>query len=151
MNKTHNRLKALRESNGLTLRKLEEFTGITNSTLSAIENGNRRMNIRVATKLAKYFNVSIDYLVGLEKLSKQKEIKDCNFDELSHNLCETRGVNGCINCPWKILEIKVTGQKEINTLSCCIINAYEMMHKTIDIDESKTYLPDSITLDKKEN
>ena len=63
---TQERLKALRESNGLTLRKLEEFTGITNSTLSAIENGNRRMNIRVATKLAKYFNVSIDYLVGLE-------------------------------------------------------------------------------------
>ena len=73
MNKTYNRLKALRESNGLTLRKLEEFTGITNSTLSAIENGNRRMNIRVATKLAKYFNVSIDYLVGLENTLDKKE------------------------------------------------------------------------------
>lgn len=73
MNKTQNRLKALRESNGLTLRKLEEYTGITNSTLSAIENGNRRMNIRVAIKLAKYFNVSIDYLVGLENTLDKKE------------------------------------------------------------------------------
>ena len=73
MNKTQNRLKALRESNGLTLRKLEEYTGITNSTLSAIENGNRRMNIRVATNLAKYFNVSIDYLVGLENTLDKKE------------------------------------------------------------------------------
>ena len=59
-----NRLKEMRTLKRLTLRELEEATGITNSTLSAIENGKRRMNVRVATVLADYFGVSIDFMLG---------------------------------------------------------------------------------------
>lgn len=59
-----NRLKEMRTLKKLTLRELEEATGITNSTLSAIENGKRNMNIRVATTLADFFGVSVDFMLG---------------------------------------------------------------------------------------
>ena len=59
-----NRLKELRALRGLSLRQLEEATGIDNSALSSIENGRRKMGLNIATILADYFGVSIDFMLG---------------------------------------------------------------------------------------
>lgn len=59
-----NRLKELRTLKKLSLRQLEEETGIANSALSSIENGKRKMGLNVAIILADYFGVSIDFILG---------------------------------------------------------------------------------------
>ena len=58
------RLKELRKNKGLTLKDIQEQTGIKRSTYSDYENENTEPNIKTLIALADYFDVSIDYLVG---------------------------------------------------------------------------------------
>ena len=60
------RLKELREENNLTQEKLSEATGISQAGIAKWETGNRTPSMECLIILAKYFCVSIDYLVGLE-------------------------------------------------------------------------------------
>lgn len=66
MEKFIERLKELRLSKKFTLVQLEKETGISKSTLSSWETGERVPSALAIITLAKYFNVSADYLLGLE-------------------------------------------------------------------------------------
>lgn len=57
-------LKNLRKSNNLTLRDLSSILGINFTSLSLYENGKRQADHETLKKIADYFNVSIDYLLG---------------------------------------------------------------------------------------
>lgn len=59
------RLKFLRESKGLSLRKLAEKVNIHFSTLGSYEQGRRNPDIETLKMLAEFYNVSVDYLLGL--------------------------------------------------------------------------------------
>ena len=59
-----NRLRELRERSGLSLRELDEATGIDYSSIAFYERGKRQMSNRAQRILADYFGVSIDYLLG---------------------------------------------------------------------------------------
>ena len=59
-----NKLKELREKEGLTIRRLEQVSGISHTQLTHIENGKRNLTSKNAKILADYFGVSIDYLLG---------------------------------------------------------------------------------------
>ncbi|MDF8366200.1 helix-turn-helix transcriptional regulator [Weissella paramesenteroides] len=61
------RLKALRKDKNLTLVQLGNATGILPSNISRYENGLREPGISMLVKLADYFDVSVDYLIGHEK------------------------------------------------------------------------------------
>lgn len=65
-----NRLKELRKQKGLTLVELAKEVNLANNTLSRYERGAREPNISMLIKLADFFNVSIDYLIGREPKSK---------------------------------------------------------------------------------
>lgn len=65
-----NRLKELRKQKGLTLVELGKEVNLANNTLSRYERGIREPNISMLIKLADYFNVSVDYLIGREPKSK---------------------------------------------------------------------------------
>lgn len=58
------RLNELRKSKGLTLEQLGEDINATRASLSNLENEKRKPSLDMIIKLADYFNVSIDYLVG---------------------------------------------------------------------------------------
>lgn len=58
------RLKNLRISNNLTLEQLGKAVGSTRATIGNYENGNKKPSLDMLIKLADYFNVSIDYLIG---------------------------------------------------------------------------------------
>lgn len=58
------RLRKLREKNALTQKQFSEIMNICNTTLSQYEAGNRTPSDRVKEKLADYFSVSVDYLLG---------------------------------------------------------------------------------------
>ena len=58
------RLKALRSHRGVTLTALSEATGISKSTLSRLETGQRRASLELLLPLAAAYRVPLDDLVG---------------------------------------------------------------------------------------
>ncbi len=58
------RLRRLRNARHLTLDQLAEETGISTSTLSRLESGQRRPNLELLLPLAKTYHVPLDELVG---------------------------------------------------------------------------------------
>lgn len=62
----NNRIKALRIESGLTQKELAEKIGSTSKNIWAYENGNANPPYEVLTAYAKYFDVTTDYLLGLE-------------------------------------------------------------------------------------
>ncbi|WP_441247755.1 helix-turn-helix domain-containing protein [Kitasatospora sp. McL0602] len=58
------RLKRLRTKRGLTLAALSESTGISKSTLSRLESGQRRPSLELLLPLASAYRVPLDDLVG---------------------------------------------------------------------------------------
>lgn len=60
------KIKELREDRDLTQSQLAENLGITQRAVSYYENNQREIPVNVLVKYAKYFNVSLDYICGLE-------------------------------------------------------------------------------------
>lgn len=58
------RLSELIESKGIMKKSVAEFLGVTYRTINNYENGVREPSIDQLTKLADFFEVSIDYLTG---------------------------------------------------------------------------------------
>jgi transcriptional regulator with XRE-family HTH domain len=58
------RLKRIRTQRGVTLAELSEATGISRSTLSRLENGQRRPSLELLLPLAQTHRVPLDDLVG---------------------------------------------------------------------------------------
>ncbi len=68
------RIKKLREKNNLKQLELSKILNISNTTLSQYEAGNRTPNDEIKEKVADYFNVSVDYLLGrTEKCNSEAE------------------------------------------------------------------------------
>lgn len=60
------RLRQLREEKDLTTLQLMKNTGISDATISRYETGKRDPNLKLVIRLADYFNVSLEWLCGLE-------------------------------------------------------------------------------------
>ena len=58
------RLKRVRSQRGVTLHDLSERTGISKSTLSRLENGQRRPSLELLLPLAEAYRIPLDDLVG---------------------------------------------------------------------------------------
>ncbi|AYF74456.1 XRE family transcriptional regulator [Nocardia yunnanensis] len=58
------RLRALRRTRGLTLAELTTRTGVSESTLSRLESGQRRATLELLLLLARAYDVPLDDLVG---------------------------------------------------------------------------------------
>ncbi len=66
MDKFSERLKELRTEKGLSLTQLSELTGISHTALVYWENDRRVPNANAVKVLAKFFEVTADYLLGLQ-------------------------------------------------------------------------------------
>lgn len=62
------RIKELRKEKGLTLVQIEEATGISRSSICAWENNTRVPNAIAIITLAKFFDVTTDYLLGVSDI-----------------------------------------------------------------------------------
>jgi len=58
------RLKELRKAKGVTQIAMAEYLGMRERSYQNYEHGKREPNYEATIKLADYFNVSIDYLLG---------------------------------------------------------------------------------------
>jgi len=63
-------IRKLRVENGLTLTQLAAYLGIDSGALSKIENGKKKLDVKVLPKIAKKFNLDLDFLKN-EFISEQ--------------------------------------------------------------------------------
>ena len=61
----YKRLKDIREDNDLTQEDIAKLLETTRQQVGKWENGAQMMGVDKYIKLAKYYNVSVDYLLGL--------------------------------------------------------------------------------------
>ena len=72
------RIKDLREDHDKLQKEIAEILGISQQYYSEYENGKRTIPINHLITLAKYYNTSVDYIIGLtdtETNSKQEKNK----------------------------------------------------------------------------
>lgn len=67
-------LKNLRKKAGITQMQLSEYMGVTQATLSGWENEKFEIDTASLKKIADYFNVSVDYLLGREAQKSKKGV-----------------------------------------------------------------------------
>ena len=88
------RLKELRKDRGLSMKQLSIQVGISDSCISRWENGQTIVNGDQLIMFAKFFNVSTDYLLGLESDKYPRRFRACPpFHEQLPILCEKLKTN----------------------------------------------------------
>lgn len=63
---TQNRIRELRKKSRLSQQALADQIGVFRNTISNWETGYSQINLENAKKVAEYFGVTIDYLLGSE-------------------------------------------------------------------------------------
>ena len=78
-----NRVKELREQNGLTQSELGKVLNVKKSTISKYENGSLDLNSTTIAILCDYFNVSANYLLNIneEELNRAKTPEDLIIEQ----------------------------------------------------------------------
>lgn len=61
----YGRIRDLRNDRGLTQKQIAKLLSVSQNTYSQYEIGVSRFPLDAVVKLAEYYNVSVDYLVGL--------------------------------------------------------------------------------------
>ena len=69
------RIKDIREDNDITQSKIAEYLHIKQNTYSQYENGHRQIPLNMLISLAKFYNTSTDYLLGLTDVKKPYPFK----------------------------------------------------------------------------
>ena len=65
------RIRDLREDNDITQKAVAEYLSIRQNTYSQYENGQRQLPIDVLIKLAKYYDVTTDYILELTNVKQR--------------------------------------------------------------------------------
>lgn len=80
MTLTGDRLTALRERKGWTKTRVSGVIGVPMSTYANYEYGRREPDVETMKKLAKLYNVTVDYLVGNDDAESKKQTIDLAKD-----------------------------------------------------------------------
>ena len=72
-----NRIKELRQEKNLSQTDIAKALGVTRQAISLYEKDDRKPKLETWQKLADYFNVSVPYLQGLDKIWYQAECLEC--------------------------------------------------------------------------
>lgn len=62
-----NRIRELREEEGISQTALARQVGVSQQKISQIELNTERMDIRLLVRLSQYFSVSTDYILGISE------------------------------------------------------------------------------------
>lgn len=74
------RIRDLREDSDKLQKEIAQLLGISQQYYSEYENGNRTIPINHLITLAKYYDTSIDYIVGLsDEIHKKNSTKKINY------------------------------------------------------------------------
>ena len=64
------RLRDIREDRDITQKELANYLNIKQNTYSQYETGQRQIPIDTLISLAKYFNTSVDYILGITNVAR---------------------------------------------------------------------------------
>lgn len=76
-----NRLKEIRQEKNLSQTDIANALGVTRQAISLYEKGDRELKLETWQKLADFFNVPVDYLLGISKDRSTLTIDDLNPEE----------------------------------------------------------------------
>lgn len=103
-----NRLIELRQNKGLKRQELANDLGISRAGLEYYEKGSRKPNIDILLKLADYYGVTCDYLLGLTDIPTTDKVEF---------ICEATGLDKeDVRCLMKFQTFKKDLSKSIKTL-----------------------------------
>ena len=130
------RLKQLRIKNGLKQQELADMFGLSSGTISFYESEQRKPDIDFIVAIAKYFDVSTDYLLGLTNaidkenidISKVTGLNDFSLTILEQSLKETN------NAAAEVIDTVIRGGDFLRLVN--LINDKNEKKPTIDIDWS---------------
>lgn len=74
--KLGDKIKKLREGKNISQKELAKEIGVTDAMVSMYENDKKNPSLEVITKLAAFFNVSTDYLLGAETMQDSEMPKN---------------------------------------------------------------------------
>lgn len=77
------RLKSLRQEKGFTQTRMAMELHASQSTISALEMGERQPDTELLLRLAAYFQVSTDYLLGLSDIRRPLDPQSLTAEEQS--------------------------------------------------------------------
>ena len=73
MERVGEKIRKLREETSTPQQKIADLLGVTRQSLSLYEKGERTINVEALGKLAEFFNVSADYLLGLSDVKSTEQ------------------------------------------------------------------------------
>lgn len=77
------RIRELRLAKNISQVDLAKIIGVSKQSVSNWENDNIQPSIDILLKLAKFFDVSTDYLLALEN-SRSIDVSDLSLEEIAH-------------------------------------------------------------------
>ncbi|MCC0684099.1 helix-turn-helix domain-containing protein [Clostridioides sp. ZZV14-6345] len=123
MNSISEKLKYLRDLKKLTQKEVANSIGVTTSAYGFYEQGKRTPSPELIVKLAEYFNVTTDYLLGHTKTSYSV---NANIPSMSSIICED-------NSNYDIIEKSKNNKEEFT-------DNLDIFLDSLDIDEEVKYM-----------
>lgn len=81
-----NRIKSLREAKGLKQEELAQKVSVSPSAIGMYETNKREPNNEIILKLAEFFNVSTDYLLGKSDIRNPKQEDPFGLAKIGFNM-----------------------------------------------------------------
>lgn len=120
----------LRTERGIYQKELAEYLDVSIGTISNYENGVHYPDLKSLCRIAEYFNVSADYLLGITTNSMP-------IDSLNVKLSDGYTVGGVLN---SILELSQSGRKKMSKYLTMIRICEEMPQKEETINKQQVLL-----------
>nr|WP_300093604.1 helix-turn-helix transcriptional regulator [Sedimentibacter sp.] len=79
-------IRNLRMRNNLSSKELSKILNISESSVSLYESGKRKPSLSLIIKIADYFSVSTDYLLGLSDKENENNMAERDFSMLLENI-----------------------------------------------------------------
>lgn len=92
------KLKALRQERGITQKQLAEAIGLVTASISSYETSGNYPSTEVIIKLCRYFNVSADYMLGLNDTREfnMTDLTDEQYEAVIAVITQFRHLNSMI-------------------------------------------------------
>lgn len=137
MEKVGEKIRKLREETGTSQQKIADLLGVTRQSLSLYEKGERTINVESLGKLAEFFGVSADYLLGLSDVrSTEQDMRTaCEVTGLAEKTIKS--LQALIKVKSNPIVSDFSGEEIIQVLEMCIqdCNFISLLNKMIDLSD----------------
>lgn len=123
------RLKALRESNEISQQVLADFLHYSQQSIAKWESGESLPPVEVLTRIAAYFKVSIDYLLGQDLSIKETSGEYANAKDLVIRLIHHPAI-----ARHALYSIESLSEKDISLFADDVLQMIQIVAKRFDTD-----------------